>query len=104
MYKKWEERRTSKRVSYLCEVECEGSATKRLNTRINDLSSTGVFVDSMTCYPEGSTLRLKFTLNSVEIHVTGEVRYCIQNVGMGIRFVDLDPEHLAAIEKVVGPE
>lgn len=102
MQRKWEERRKFKRVPFLCEVECEGGATNRMNTRINDLSETGLFVDSMTCYPVGSRLKLRFKIKDVEINAAGEVRYCLQNVGMGIMFLDLEPEHLELIRSVVG--
>ena len=84
-----EDRRAAKRVSYLCEVTCEGDGINRLNTRINDLSTTGAFIDSMTCFPEGSVLKMKFKVREREINVAAEVRYCIQYQGMGVHFLDL---------------
>jgi hypothetical protein len=96
------ERRAAKRVSYLCEVECQGAGASRMNTRINDLSTTGVFVDSMTSFPEGTILTIKFKLRDTEITVNGEVRYCMPQIGMGIQFIDLRPELRDLIEQVTG--
>jgi hypothetical protein len=94
------ERRNSKRISYLCEVEWEGNGS-RVNTRINDLSATGAFIDSMTCFNVGSVLRMKFQVGDIEIETAAEVRYAMQNVGMGVKFVDLKPEHVALLKSLV---
>jgi hypothetical protein len=95
------ERREAKRISYICEVLCEGSGIRSLATRINDLSTTGVFIDSMSAYPIGSVIKLKFTIRDVPIEVSGEVRYAMPQVGMGVRFIDLTPEHREIIERLI---
>jgi hypothetical protein len=95
------ERREAKRISYICEVLCEGSGMRSLTTRINDLSTTGVFIDSMSTYPVGSVIKLKFNVRDVPIEVSGEVRYAMAQVGMGVRFIDLKPEHREAIECMI---
>jgi hypothetical protein len=94
------ERRKARRVSYLCEVECDGSGM-RLATRINDLSVTGAFIDSMTSFPAGSTLTMKFRVRSTEVITTAEVRYSMPQIGMGVRFLNLKPEDMEAIRCVV---
>jgi len=96
-----DDRRESKRISYLCEVECEGLGVGRLATRINDLSATGAFIDSMTCYSPGTTLRLRFHLNNIPVATTAEVRYTIPQTGMGVRFLSLDPRAQAALESFI---
>lgn len=95
------EKRTAKRVGYLCEVQCEGADSRRFQTRISDLSTDGAFVDSITIYPGGSLMKLKFTIRSTEIHVTAQVRYCMPQIGMGVRFVDLTPSDRAVIAELV---
>ena len=47
-------------------------------------------------------LKLNFRVRSAAITAMAEVRYSMPQVGMGIRFVDLSPEHGAAIAGVVG--
>ena len=94
------ERRNAKRISYLCEVEWEGNG-RRVNTRVNDLSRTGAFIDSMTCFAVGSTLKIKFRIRDVDIETIAEVRYAMPQVGMGVRFLNLTPEHIAALESLI---
>ena len=95
------DRRTAKRVSYPCEVECDGSGISHLATRISDLSITGAFIDCRTSFPVGSTLTLRFTVRSYHIIADAEVRYCMPQIGMGVRFLNLKPEYLDAITSVV---
>lgn len=91
------DRRDAKRVGYLCEVECEGDGV-RLASRINDLSVTGAFIDSMTSYAPGTILRLRFRIKDIPIVADCEVRYGMQQMGMGVRFLNLKPEYRAIIE------
>jgi uncharacterized protein DUF4388/PilZ domain-containing protein len=95
------DRRVAKRISYICEVQCDGSGVSRLATRINDLSLTGAFIDSVTCYPQGTILTLKFHIKDVLIETTAEVRYSMQRMGMGLHFLDLQPDHVAALESLI---
>ena len=95
------ERRVAKRISYICEVECDASGVSRLATRINDLSLTGAFIDSMTCFAVGTILNLRFHIKNVRIETTAEVRYSMSQMGMGVLFLDLKPEHIAALESLI---
>jgi len=95
------DRRDAKRINYICEVECDGSGVSRLATRINDLSMTGAFIDTMTNFSPGTILELRFHVKDVRIETTAEVRYCMPGMGMGVRFLDLKPEHAAALESLI---
>jgi uncharacterized protein DUF4388/PilZ domain-containing protein len=95
------EKRASKRINYICEVECKGEGVNRLSTRINDLSTTGAFIDSMTSFAIGATLNLRFRVKDFLIETTAEVRYAMPQIGMGVRFIDLKPEHLAVLESLI---
>ncbi|SRR5260370_28795253 len=95
------ERRAARRVSYPCEVECEGTGISRLATRINDVSITGAFIDCRTSFPVGSTLTMKFRAGSAQVVADAEVRYCMPQIGMGVRFLNLKPEYLDAIKGIV---
>jgi hypothetical protein len=95
------EKRVAKRISYICEVECDASGVSRLATRLNDLSMTGAFIDSMTCFAPGTILNLRFHIKNVRIETTAEVRYSMPQMGMGVRFLDLKPEHEAALESLI---
>lgn len=73
----------------------------RLATRINDLSMTGAFIDSLTCYPAGTSLRLRFHIKDQLIETTAEVRYSMPKMGMGVQFLALRPDQLAALESLI---
>jgi hypothetical protein len=96
------DRRSDERVDYLCEVQCKGADDKPFTTRMNDISVGGAFIDSMISLRVGSMLKLIFRVRAAEITAMAEVRYSMPRIGMGIRFVDLSPEHGAAIASVVG--
>jgi len=92
------DRRAAKRVGHICEVECFGSGINRLATRITDLSTTGAFIDSMTCFAPGTILHLKFRVKDMAVETDCQVRYSMQQMGMGVQFIDLKPEYLAILE------
>ena len=98
-----EDKRASKRVSYPCEVECSGVGVgmSPLNPRISDLSVTGAFIDSMVTLPEGTNLKLKFSLPSLIVSCNAVVMHEMPQFGMGVRFLELAPEQLAALEEIV---
>jgi hypothetical protein len=95
------ERREAKRISYICEVECEGTGVSRLSTRINDLSTTGAFIDSMTTFAPGTLMKLRFKIKDIRIETDAEVRYSMPQMGMGVRFINLKPEHIAVLEHLI---
>lgn len=102
------DRRDAKRVSYVCELECdadrEAIGFSRVSTRISDLSLSGAFVDSTTCFAPGTLLTLAFQAGETEIRTRAEVRYTMPHNGMGVRFVGLTPEQAAAIERLIEGE
>ena len=95
------DRRTAKRVGYICEVDCTGAGMNRLATRITDLSTTGAFIDSMTCYASGTVLHLKFRIKEMLVEADCEVRYSMPQMGMGVQFINLQPEYVAIIEHLI---
>lgn len=94
------EKRGAPRISYISDVICE-RAGSRLTARTSDISSSGVFIHSKLCCEAGTILTLKFSVISTQIETAGEVCYSIPHIGMGIRFLDLKPEHLMAIETLI---
>lgn len=98
-----DDKRQSRRVSYACEVVCTGvgMGTSPLNPRISDLSATGAFIDCMTQIPQGSKVKLKFTLGGREISGIAEVAHAMPSFGMGVRFVEMADEDRRAIEEFV---
>lgn len=97
------DRRNAKRVSYVCEIQCEaeGDGSTRIPTRLCDLSLSGAFIDSTTCFAPGTILILNFQAAEVQINTSAEVRYAMPEGGMGVRFVGLTPEQTAALERLI---
>jgi hypothetical protein len=81
-------------------VECDGAGLS-LATRISDLSTSGAFIDSLTCYAPGTYLRLRFRINDTLIEAGAEVRFTMPQMGMGVRFLGLEPGHLSVLEKLI---
>ena len=65
------DRRNAKRVSYVCELECEAEreagGSVCVATRISDLSLSGAFVDSTTSFAPGTILTLTFHAGKTKI-------------------------------------
>ena len=95
------DKRRTRRINYICEIMCEGYNIGRVETRINDISVSGLFIDSLSHMPVGSEVKMRFTLSGTLIDVVGEVRYCMPQVGMGVQFLNLRPEHREVIERLV---
>jgi len=97
------EKRGAPRVSYVSDVVCEGSGT-RLIARTSDISVSGLFIHSRSCFDPGLLLRLEFDVAKTRIETVGEVCYSIPQVGMGVRFIDLKPEFHSAISGFIDAE
>jgi hypothetical protein len=80
-------------------VQYEGHS-EEIPVRVPDISKRGMFINTPQCFPEGSVLNVKFRLTRTDIvvQVRGEVRYCLQGVGVGVEFVDISAETERAIE------
>jgi PilZ domain len=96
--------RLSRRISTIRElsVDYEGYS-ETIATRPPDISTRGMFINTNRTFPEGAVLNVQFCLafSGVEIRSRAEVRYCLEGVGVGVEFVEISPEAVAAIEKEI---
>jgi len=81
-------------------ITYEGSHHE-IPVRVPDISVNGMFVNTARYFPEGSILKLSFRLSrsNYAVEARGEVRYCLEGVGVGIQFTDLSEEAKGAIEQ-----
>lgn len=94
------EKRQTGRATLMVEVHYEGPGV-RAETRISDISETGVFIDAMIPIPVGALLRLTFTLPTGRfIEVDGRVAHCQPRIGMGVEFINLKPEDARSISEI----
>ena len=102
-------RRASPRLSLTAEVDLS-SDTNFFSGFSTDIAAGGLFIASLTPLEVGTVVTMKFSLpDGTEITTSGDVRWvrvfderCPQMLpGMGIQFVDLNPNAKAAIEQFI---
>jgi hypothetical protein len=71
--------------------------------RSPDVSTRGMFINTMRSFPEGAILNVRFrlALTGASIRARGEVRYCLPGVGIGVEFVELEPAMMKLVEREV---
>ncbi len=81
------------------QVNYEGYS-EEIPVRIPDISTRGMFINTPHQFPQGAVLNVKFILtrSNTEICARAEVRYNLPGVGVGIEFIDINPEMQKAIE------
>lgn len=98
--KDWDTARFGRRVHGIGEitVKYEG-ADEPIVTRVPDISTGGMFINTPCRFPEGAVLDLSFRLEltGAEVHTRGEVRYCLPGVGVGVEFIGMPEPALRAI-------
>ena len=65
------------------------------------LSTRGMFIETTDQFPVESILNLRIRLINagLEVNVRARVRHSVPDVGFGVRFIDLSPRALSAIEE-----
>ena len=83
-------------------VDYEGYS-EQIVTRPPDISTRGMFINTNRVFPEGAVLNVQFCLafSGVEIRSRAEVRYCLAGVGVGVEFIEISSESVAAIQKEI---
>jgi hypothetical protein len=96
-----DERRQAKRAPLLIEVHYEGGG-RRGQSRITDISATGVYIDTMNPLSDGSTVKLDFTLpDGYRVEAEGIVVRGEPRIGMAIRFEQIKPQDQQRIAEIV---
>jgi hypothetical protein len=61
--------------------------------RCSDLSSGGCYVDTLIPFAVGSVVRVRIERNAREFEAAGVVAYAHVQMGMGLAFTEIKPEH-----------
>jgi hypothetical protein len=100
----WTGARAAPRLSTIRElsVTYEGRS-EEVALRPPDISPQGMFINTRHQFPEGAVLNVQFRLGQTGAVVVtrAEVRYCLPGVGVGVEFVNISEEAVAAIEREV---
>src|SRR5512146_2749856 len=92
-----DEKRAVKRTRYSVEVELDGL----LRARLSDLSPDGAFIESRSAFTPGSVVQLRFTVLGHDVETAAEIRHCCPGIGMGVKFIALDPLTRAEIGRLL---
>jgi PilZ domain len=100
--KDWDTARTAPRIHSIRQIAVQYEGTEeRIISRVPDVSTTGMFINTSRPYSEGAVLNLSFclALSGLEVHARGEVRYSLPGVGVGVQFVDIAENAIRSIER-----
>jgi hypothetical protein len=96
------DKRGASRSGLLIDVKYEGAGA-RAQTRIVDISSTGVFVETLTPPAVGAKVNLSFSLPGGRfIQADGVVKHIQPGIGMGVEFTRIKPEDVEFILALSG--
>jgi PilZ domain-containing protein len=95
-----EDNRREPRVCLSSEVDCE-LEHGHVRWRFADISAGGMFIDVYDPLPPGTLFRLRFQLDPPPIAARAEVHYAQPRIGMGVEFVELQPEDRERIREIV---
>jgi hypothetical protein len=81
------DRRASARYPIILIAEVrELQGGMKLSAQTSDLSRTGCYVDTLTPFPKGSSVRIKLSRDDETFEATGKVMYVSTGLGMGMQF------------------
>ncbi len=96
------DKRSSPRTIYVVEVQF-GDHDLYHRGRIADISPNGIFIDTMSPWPEGSRIFFRFRLPDTAqgriVSGEGKVAWDQRQVGMGIQFTSISEEDLSWIQR-----
>jgi c-di-GMP-binding flagellar brake protein YcgR len=96
--------RDHRRASLLAEVSCQSQMSFGFG-KIENISETGLLINSPGTLPLGSEIEIQFILpvhpQAVAIKAKAKIVWVRPRVAMGIQFLDLSPEYRAAVSRFV---
>jgi PilZ domain len=102
--KDWDTARLAPRIHSIREIALQYEGIEeRIISRVPDVSTTGMFVNTGRKYAEGAVLNLSFclALSGLEVQVRGEVRCSLPGVGVGVQFIDIAENAIHSIEREI---
>ena len=100
--KDWDTARSALRIHSIRQIAVQYEGTdERVISRVPDVSTSGMFINTSRKYAEGAVLNLSFclALSGLEVQARGEVRYSLPGVGVGVQFIDISENAIRSIEQ-----
>jgi len=85
--------RREPRIQQLTELHMTYEGVRsEIPIRPPDTSLHGTFVNTSTHFAEGAVVYLRFRLtqSNMEVQTRGEVRYCLDGIGIGVEFIGIE--------------
>lgn len=93
------ERRRSPRYPFIAALEITEVVTNTvMRARTSELSRFGCYVDTINPLPLDTRVRIMITHEGKEFRAEGRVIYDLPNMGMGVAFLGMAPQHLEVLE------
>ena len=94
------ERRHAPRYPFSAEAEVtEISSDTKFIARTSDLSVSGIFLDMLNPYPEGTDVRVRISHKGKTFTAFGNVVFVLPNMGMGVVFRSVEEDQLAILQE-----
>lgn len=100
--KDWDTARLALRIHSIRQIAVQYEGTdERIISRVPDVSTSGMFINTSRNYAEGAVLNLSFclALSGLEVQARGEVRYSLPGVGIGVQFIAISENAIHSIEQ-----
>ena len=95
-----DERRVHPRYSFSADAEIvELKSRTKMSARVSDLSRTGCYAEMMSPFPLGAQVKIRIMKNKTPFLAQASVAYCVEGMGMGLKFAALEPEQVLMLEK-----
>jgi len=86
------EKRRALRYPFVASAELiEVKSQTQLSARVSDLSLHGCYFDTISPFPEGTSILLKIAKGLIFFEAQGLVAYSQPNLGMGVAFQTIHP-------------
>jgi PilZ domain len=93
------EKRRTPRYPFVASAELiEVESQTQLSTRVSELSLHGCYFDTISPFPEGTSILLKIVRGLVFFEAQGLVAYSQPNLGMGVEFQRIHPYFLKVLQ------
>lgn len=94
------ELRRTPRYTFIATAELiEEKTDVRIATRVSELSLHGCYLDMMNPFPENTIVRVKIFAGNDFFQANGKIVYVQPNLGAGVSFLEVDPQHLTILER-----
>jgi hypothetical protein len=95
-----DERRRGPRYPFFASAKITELQTKvEMTARTSELSGHGCYMDMLNPLPLGTAVKIQITYQEQTIDAAGHVIYSQSNMGMGVSFDEILPDHDALLQK-----